>query len=471
MKRITGRSDYVELETALNQWKILHLEQKGKEAYQLYSKSMFDHIVQKVVHNSIHYADKYKYLISLAGFSPEPLILSILSLRPEKVFFLNTPDTNHILDKIVDYCELKPSEYLRREVSSSDTAEVYRQINEFVDGHDPGEFAIDITGGKKAMVGGAAQAGALLGCAVLYVDFAEYLPELRKPMPGTEYLNFLDNPYEIFGDIELREALVHYAKGNYAAGEEIVGRLRSKTPDAHKFEILLNVIQMQHQWENYQFEKAIRNGEQALAKIKQYRMLNRLRESVQRKIDLIRKLTDAQEQRWLVVNHYFNARNWAARTNYDFAVLLLYRTLEMAFALHLKNRYQLDDSSPDYSAHENLLEKYRELAIDLFRVPDVRQINLPMKIGFMGGAVLLAALQDELVQGINLEDLKRLSDQRNQGVLAHGTKSNTKKQFEKMDLVFREILNRFCRIYFDNRTLDNLAVHFIKINLTEKDAE
>ena len=56
------------------------------------------------------------------------------------------------------------------------------------------EYSIDITGGKKSMVASAAIFGRDYNCNILYVDYDKYLPDLRRPEPGTERLTWVYRP-------------------------------------------------------------------------------------------------------------------------------------------------------------------------------------------------------------------------------------------------------------------------------------
>jgi hypothetical protein len=57
------------------------------------------------------------------------------------------------------------------------------------------EYAIDITGGKKSMVASASIFAKEYNFNVLYVDYSEYNPDLRRPTPGSEILNWVYDPY------------------------------------------------------------------------------------------------------------------------------------------------------------------------------------------------------------------------------------------------------------------------------------
>ena len=68
---------------------------------------------------------------------------------------------------------------------------------------DP-QITVDITGGKKSMVASASIFGKDYGCRIVYVDFSDYIKDLRKPMPGSEILNIVYNPFKNQPEIFLK---------------------------------------------------------------------------------------------------------------------------------------------------------------------------------------------------------------------------------------------------------------------------
>lgn len=453
--------------TKLDHWQKLLNKKENGQANDYYWSEMFDEIVEIVEKKSHQFQGKFRFLISLVGYSPEPLIITIKALRPERVYFIVTNETENQLDIIQEKCDIKPSQFRREIVDSSNTADVYEAIKKFIKDKDIKDIAIDITGGKKSMVGGAAEAAGFLGCSVFYVDYEKYLPELRKPKPGSEFLNFLDNPYQIFGDLEIQEALVLYERGNYPAALQIIGRLITKVPNVNSLEIMREIILLQQNWEFYQFEKALYCANKSLDKIKRYRVYFELENQLNDKISILELLINDERTEWLVLNHFFAAKKWALRKQFDFAIMLLYRTLEMAFSVRLKNEYSLNSSNPDYSKYTKLLSDYNQVIKGIYGDSANEAQNLPEKIGFMSGAGILSALSDDIVENVNLKQLLMQSDNRNKGILAHGTTPNTENQYNSMENSFLKILNRFCIMYLDVNKIDDLQQKFepIKLNI------
>jgi len=417
-------------------------KQKNEEAEVLYWSELYP-LVQAAVNQRLPVpAGSFDLLILLVGFSPTPLILSINALKPKEVVFLVSPESRGQLDLIFEKTGLKPSQAKWIEVDSSKVEQVFQTIKDVVLNKDPKRVAIDITGGKKSMVGGAAQAAALLGCAAFYVDYDEYHPQFRKPNPGSEYLSFLKNPYEIFGDLEDRRARDLYETGNYAAAVEIAARLARKLPDSREQEFKRSVYAMFQKWEEYQFEKALRSATEALEISEQFNLLINTIPDLKRKIKTLQAII-ANDPLYIILNHYYMAMVYSNRGKYDFAILLLYRAIELIFSRRLLDVYQIEASWPQYQNYPGLLEKYNAALPEIYG-SEAREWNeLPGKLGLMAAATLLHIWQDPVMDGLNLKNLREQADQRNQGILAHGLKPNTLKQFDSMHKFFKPVFIKY----------------------------
>ncbi len=162
-------------------------------------------------------AKDYYGLILPLGTSYEPLVLSILTLKPKKILFLHTSKTEALIDPVVENCALKTSDYRKRQVDEANPLQIYEKIKEaYIEWERGGLIALDFTGGTKSMAGGSAMAGAIIGADLFYIGNRNYLTDFRKPKPGSEYLCAIPNPYIGFGDLEAVKALSLYEKMDYA---------------------------------------------------------------------------------------------------------------------------------------------------------------------------------------------------------------------------------------------------------------
>ena len=213
--------------------------------------------------NNLPRKNNYGVGIFLIGFSSLPIALSIAEIQPrQEIYFLHSRDTepkcNEITDRIAEMLADPPAPFTplipedeanalidrvraakRCEIARpSDPVEIFKQIKEIIDnvrgtlGSDT-NIALDLTGGKKTMISGGFTAGSMAPkCDMFYIDSLEYDVRRGVPIPGTEFLSQLDNPYDVYNVQSVREAKKLFNKYNYAASvqlwEEVAEKL--KTP-------------------------------------------------------------------------------------------------------------------------------------------------------------------------------------------------------------------------------------------------
>lgn len=201
---------------------------------------------------------KYDVGIFLVGFSTLPIILSLAEIQPTKeVYFLYSKETKPILQEISNRINsMLPNSLLSNLVtssvnnpnyalkirSSSDPVQTFKRIKEVIGKVGNKRIALDLTGGKKTMLGGGFTGGAILGlansirssdCDMFYVDSLEYDPLKRAPTHGTEFLNLLENPYDIYNVQSVQQAHKLFEKHNYEAAADLWENVRD-TLEKHK---------------------------------------------------------------------------------------------------------------------------------------------------------------------------------------------------------------------------------------------
>lgn len=103
---------------------------KQREAAELFYEKKLMKLIEEdfVTRNSSKVYEKVEYLILSVGTSYEPLVFNIRLLRPEKLLFLCTRETEKYLEKIVKYCELEAGNYQKTIVSETDPSDIYMEI-------------------------------------------------------------------------------------------------------------------------------------------------------------------------------------------------------------------------------------------------------------------------------------------------------------------------------------------------------
>lgn len=206
----------------------------------------------------------YDVGIFLVGFSSIPIVLSIAEIQPrQEIYFIHSNDTRGKCDEITNrFTEMlkdPPADFSplidpadaasliarvksadRREIAEpSDPVSTFQEIKDIIDsvradpnlGKNP-RIALDLTGGKKTMIGGGFTAGSIYSvspkCDMFYVDSLEYEPDRGAPKPGTEFLSRLDNPYDVYNVQTVAQAEELFEKHNYEAAAKLWERIDEK---------------------------------------------------------------------------------------------------------------------------------------------------------------------------------------------------------------------------------------------------
>lgn len=177
---------------------------------------------------------KYDLHILLVGTVLQPLMLSVSAINSENILLLYDLDgTAKKKDALKDYIASYKLEIAKCEaVNSSEPHTVFTAIKKIVEAKEWNgkKICIDITGGKKTMVGGGFLASSILGIDTYYIDFEKY--ENGHPVICTEFLNKLDNPYDIYNIQLLNQAKELFKYYNYQAAFKILLEIENKlTPD------------------------------------------------------------------------------------------------------------------------------------------------------------------------------------------------------------------------------------------------
>ena len=185
----------------LNEW--LNLARSGnfEKAQEIYYDKLFGAVIEnfKLKHSSK--LPKGGILFSILGFSPEPIILTARTIEPDTHIIFTTNNQSEGNDYLVRYLE---SNYEMVYLSDENFNTMYKALKEQLVLNPSSQITLDITGGKKSMVASAAIFGKDYGCKIVYVDFEEYIKDLRKPMPGSEILNIVYNPFKNQPEIFLK---------------------------------------------------------------------------------------------------------------------------------------------------------------------------------------------------------------------------------------------------------------------------
>lgn len=174
-----------------DEWLELATQGKYKLAENLYYDKLFPEVITNFEDNYSSLFSENEVLISMLGYSPEPIILTAKAIKPVKHFIVTTEIKEEIINRIEQYVD---NEFNLITLLDSSFSTIYKSLKEILFELQSPRLIIDISGGKKSMVAAASIFGKDYRCKIVYVDFSEYIKELRKPMPGTEILNIVYDP-------------------------------------------------------------------------------------------------------------------------------------------------------------------------------------------------------------------------------------------------------------------------------------
>jgi hypothetical protein len=199
------------------EWTRLLDDQKSAEADTLYFEELLP-LILPLVRQRSPISNRYSGLISVLGFTPETVVLAARLLEPHTLVVLHTPETQQHLETVRKYCGVPLGDFYHEQFlhDREHTNDIYLALKRSLARFRPGEsLAIELTGGKKTMGMQLANAAAALRHSshvdvdVVYIDYDEYIPKYRKPLPETSRLLILEDPpadaYNVFGDVALGE--------------------------------------------------------------------------------------------------------------------------------------------------------------------------------------------------------------------------------------------------------------------------
>lgn len=437
------------------------------EAGEYYDQHILPRVKKEFIANNSP-RQKYDGLILTVGGSPEPVILSICAIKSKKIGLICTEGRKKSIDRIVKETHLQASDLVSSgcEVDGSNTIEIYKAIMDFyAKWNEPKKIALGITGGTKVMSSAAAMAGAILGADIYYVH-TETKNILNKPVPRSEYLRLLYNPYTVFGDFEAGKANQLFRRHDYAGAQGVFKELTEQISAPQKLIIYQAsglLCEVYDAWDNFNVQHASRKLDDLLGHLTQFRMsaelndfheaksrLQKQKEALDCLSSFVNNNTKAEKLPCSVSDRfhfaftlYHNALRRAEQGKYDLACLLLYRLLEwIGQCLLDKYNINTDDSKHNYSAAgelckpkktdkvilEHYIQKHKEEG-EKRSYPE--RTSLPTgRIGLVDMYLLLHALNDDIVTDFPWGDFTQQIETRNKSIYIHGRRVRDNKAFQ-----------------------------------------
>ncbi len=399
--------------------------------------------------------NKYKFVISIVGFSPQPILFWHELIKPEKHFFICSPETEKTIDRVVPELQIKSSQYFKSIVNSSDILDIYKKMKDVLQQINKSDWhitLIDITGGKKSMVGAVTTIGQLLHIGLGYIDYKEYLVLQRKPRPGTEFPVILDNPLEVFGDVEIDKAKAFFNAYHFEKVADILYVLHEQIRDVRTVEKYILINDIYKMWNDFKIDESLKKIDKFIlgANSRRYDVEDTLINTVENHKNLLQLVKkgingDSDNAFYVPLNFYFAAERYAKIAKFDIAVFLMYRTLESIEQIRLR-RHGIHHSNANKKEYENAgvsLIQYSDVARDIYGNSFVEPHSLPKKISLMEGYIILKILNDKVADAKPLKEILDVTALRNKSIYAHGLSPLNEEDYKKIHRIGATVLNAF----------------------------
>lgn len=405
--------------------------------------------------------------------------IPLLNIKPNdlsdilKVLILYTNQSLCLLDDVIEFTKLKPSQYTTTQIDSENPLQLYQEIkNTYEKWNRPKNIFVDFTGGTKSMSAGCAMAGVAIKAKLVYIA-GDYIKSLRKPEPGSEQLLIVDDPYTDFGDLDREQAVALFNNMDYTSAYRIFDELDQRT-NTKDYGALKYLSKAYESWDSLDIDGAISNMSKCIEitsiveKLNKKFILAEYKDVLCRQIEVLQVLREIHNNNkslehkavvfdnigYLIANLYQNALRREKQGKYEMASLLFYRILETIEQKRLWN-FGIDTSNADYSNlsidKESLLLKTNNIRARIYN--SGRNEQLDNKISLLAGYILLAALGDDIIKANKpgkeidlLKNLRNKVDARNNSIFAHGYEFIDDKKYNDFKKVVVGYIDKFFEI-------------------------
>jgi len=390
----------------------------------------------------------FKALISVLGFSWQPVALMAAWAKPQYLLLIGTPESvtakvgsETVTDAISRISGIAKDRFEFCQIDDFDEAAIYLKSRDFISKHNirPHEIAVDPTGGKKSMSASVALAGFLSGAWIVYVDYAEYLADGRIPLAGTEFPRLLRNPLEVFGVLDFEKIREAFRRGNYEEASNLSDSLADRLYEPREAEALGLMAKAYGAWHRFRIDEAVPALGKLAAHIERFAREGKWQwaseaiTKIRLQIPTVRNLSEVsvalkggskpesvEAAIPIILNHIASAERNVTHAQISSAILLVYASLERYIDLCLWVLYGLIDEKPDYSKVSLNMDKFHEVGRRFFGKKYQKKKDLPSPISLSSGVQLLAALRPDLVNERFFGRIQGLMNERNKCEFEHG---------------------------------------------------
>lgn len=378
-------------------------------------------------------------LICTVGGAADPVIASIRYWRPNRVWFVHTPETGRVITETIvpgacadDYVldagrrhllELRDGEDLTSCLDQ--LRELNREVAGWTANGSDYQAVVDFTGGTKCMSAALALQARRWRCVYSYVGGTERTKEgIGVVVPGAERMVHRANPLDVLGYQAIDDFRVLFDQGAYSAAAKLAEATKrgvERGDRKRELAVLEHLANGFDAWDRFDHRSSVaalenvRTSANDLRAALGFAEAKQVLEFIDRWQPTSRRLGDARTPTLAhVVDLLANARRRQRESRYEDAAARLYRAIEAIaqLALHERHGIASTDRVSLERVPESLRSQWQARAEDGF-----------VKLGLQDAYSLLGAYGDQLAQKFRERELHGPTSPlgaRNRSVLAHG---------------------------------------------------
>lgn len=176
------------------QWLGMQKEGRIREAKLFYYDTLFDDVLQQFSKKEDgKMGGQTDLLFSVLGYSPEPIVIAAKFLNPKHHIIIQDQQVSNNEENAKVISKYLPGA-VKVTLNDETFACIYDTLKEQMTLNPERNCTINVTGGKKSMAACAGIFARDFNCNLIYIDYDQYDPDTRRPMPGSERMNLVYSP-------------------------------------------------------------------------------------------------------------------------------------------------------------------------------------------------------------------------------------------------------------------------------------
>ncbi len=453
---------YAEIAKLSEQW-IEILDQSGEqtalEFYFAQITPLLVPVLQRDFKKTYGHLPKHDGLISLLGFTPETVILAYQAIRPETLIILHTKETEHLLDTVFLHTKIPLAQFFHESFQEKPHTDIYRALEAALDKFPKGSrVAIELTGGKKTMSGALAVAAGVLNIDLLYIDYTQYLPKIRKPRPESTYIHLVGNPLklpiDLFSQVEMAHAVSFFNVGKFDISQTLFEQAANRMATPRVAEVCADLSKLYSFWNAFAFQETLLLSSSLFERI--LRFYSQIVTILEFDMDLFRnQMQNISKMAFgdrlsLLWNFFFSAERYEKNGQNDIAALLYYRTIESVFENALKDCSEnFNTEQPDYSLLgknvEDILTNFIKYRKKTIKTDSNTPTSLPAQVAMFDALCLLGAINHSIANEIKGGRVMNIAKIRNRSIYAHGVQPIDMQSVKDIRKLATDTLNAYIK--------------------------